>query len=107
MMCGLEQATKRIVRQHCFYLVENDRVRKVRRAFRAKKKKAMEPRTTVLKYVRVVNIPCNMIELGKWKNDVAGYHDTRDQYTDDILGGTYQFTNLHTVFDCKQDMQQK
>eukprot|EP00957_Ditylum_brightwellii_P018686 1404063-Ditylum_brightwellii.AAC.1 len=50
MICDFDRAVKQIVRLYDFYLDNHNKDRRIRRAVRARKKKAEGPRMMVLKY---------------------------------------------------------
>ena len=115
---NLRRAQRRITRLYDFFLDNDDNIRKVRRAVRAKKKKAgMGPRGKVFKFGIQVPRTCKeafdidkangdstwsdaikkemdaLEELDCFEFHPAGYHP----------GSDYQSTRLHMIFDVKAD----
>ena len=115
---NLRRASRRIARLYDFFLDDNDCVYKVRRAIRAKKKKAgLGPRGKIFKFgLQVPRTIKEALDIDKangdtyWQDAIAaemkaleeldcfefhpkGYHP----------GPAYQSTRLHMIFDVKAD----
>ena len=120
---NIERAVRRLVRLYDFVLDENNNVRRVRRAVRAKKKRGVQtyPRPQRLKYgVKVPNTVKEAIALDQsngnkfWQEAIKKEMEAlleldcfefRD--AGDIPLGEYQCTNLHIIFDVKTDLRRK
>jgi len=115
---NIRRATRRIVRLYDFFLDDNDNIRKVRRAVRAKKKKAgLAPRGKVFKFG--IQVPRNIKEAYDldaansntyWQDAIKLEMDALENFDAFEFhpkgynpGPNYQSTRLHMIFDVKAD----
>ena len=116
-----DRAVRRIARLYDFVLNDDDTIRKVRRAVRAKKKKLKGKPPTRFKYG--VQVPRNIMDAQRldqlngntlWMDAVQ--KEMQALYDLDCFefreagynpGSDYQVTRLHLIFDVKNDLRRK
>eukprot|EP00557_Chaetoceros_sp_GSL56_P014026 CAMPEP_0176478512 /NCGR_PEP_ID=MMETSP0200_2-20121128/1227_1 /TAXON_ID=947934 /ORGANISM="Chaetoceros sp., Strain GSL56" /LENGTH=1865 /DNA_ID=CAMNT_0017874457 /DNA_START=317 /DNA_END=5915 /DNA_ORIENTATION=+ len=117
-MRNIRRATRRIVRLYDFFLDDDDNIRKVRRAVRAKKKKAgLAPRGKVFKFgIQVPRTIKEAYELDAangntyWQDAIKLEMDALENFDAFEFhpkgyhpGSDYQSTRLRMIFDVKAD----